>query len=283
MSKVLLGKEVADVINDDISQRVSALNEAGVNPALAIVRVGERPDDLSYERGIVKRAEKVGVRIVSVVLPADVDQPELEEAIRKVNEDSGIHGCLMFRPLPSHIDEDHVCSLLAPEKDVDAVSTAALAGVFADLKGAFAPSTAVACMKVLDHYGIELAGKNVVVIGRSLVVGKPVAMLLLARNATVTICHSKTQDLERASREADVVICATGRARAYGASYFREGQTVIDVGINVDKDGKLCGDVDYEAVEDLVAAITPVPRGVGSVTSAITLEHTVQAAERLLV
>lgn len=282
MSKILLGKEVADVLSDDVSRRVAVLNEAGIEPTLAVVRVGERPDDLSYERGVVKRAEKVGARIVSVVLPADADQSQLEDAIVRVNQDEGIHGCLMFRPLPSHIDEDRVCSLLAPEKDVDAVSAAALAGVFADLKGAFAPSTAAACMKVLDHYGIDVAGRKVAVVGRSLVVGKPVAMLLLARNATVTICHSKTDDLEGTVRDADIVICATGRARMFGPAFFREGQVVIDVGINVDEDGKLCGDVNYEAVEGIVGAITPVPRGVGSVTSAITPEHTVQAAERLL-
>ena len=283
MSKLLLGKPVADAMTEDLSQRVDALKAAGVTPVLAIVRVGERPDDLSYERGVTKRAQSVGVDVRPFVLDEDAGQQQLEAVIRQVNEDSSIHGCLMFRPLPAHLDEDAACALLAPEKDVDAVSPAALAGVFADLQGAFAPSTAVACMKVLDHYGIDPEGKKVAVIGRSLVIGKPVAMLLLARNATVTICHSRTRDLARTVREAEIVICATGRARAYGADFFREGQTVIDVGINVDAEGKLCGDVDFESVEDLVDAITPVPRGVGSVTSAVTVGHTVQAAERALV
>ena len=283
MSKLLLGKPVADAMTEDLAVRVDALKAAGVQPVLAIVRVGERPDDLSYERGVTKRAQSVGVDVRPFVLAEDASQQQLEAVIRQVNEDASIHGCLMFRPLPAHLDEDAACALLAPEKDVDASSPAALAGVFADLQGAFAPSTAVACMKVLDHYGIDPEGKKVAVIGRSLVIGKPVAMLLLARNATVTICHSRTRDLARTVREAEIVICATGRARAYGADFFREGQTVIDVGINVDAEGKLCGDVDFESVEDLVDAITPVPRGVGSVTSAVTVGHTVQAAERALV
>ena len=283
MSKLLLGKPVADAMTEDLALRVDALKAAGVTPVLAIVRVGERPDDLSYERGVTKRAQLVGVDVRPFVLAEDASQQQLEAVIRQVNEDASIHGCLMFRPLPAHLDEDAACALLTPEKDVDAISPAALAGVFADLQGAFAPSTAVACMKVLDYYGIDPAGKKVAVIGRSLVIGKPVAMLLLARNATVTICHSRTRDLAETVREAEIVICATGRARAYGADFFREGQTVIDVGINVDAEGKLCGDVDFESVEDLVDAITPVPRGVGSVTSAVTVGHTVQAAERALV
>ena len=283
MSKLLLGKPVADAMTEDLVVRVEALKAAGVQPVLAIVRVGERPDDLSYERGVTKRAQSVGVDVRPFVLAEDASQQQLEAVIRQVNEDSSIHGCLMFRPLPAHLDEDAACALLAPEKDVDAISPAALAGVFADRQGAFAPSTAVACMKVLDHYDIDPAGKKVVVIGRSLVIGKPVAMLLLARNATVTICHSRTRDLAETVREAEIVICATGRARAYGADFFREGQTVVDVGINVDAEGKLCGDVDFESVENLVDAITPVPRGVGSVTSAVTVDHTVQAAERALV
>ena len=283
MSKLLLGKPVADAMTEDLVVRVEALKAAGVQPVLAIVLVGERPDDLSYERGVTKRAQSVGVDVRPFVLAEDASQQQLEAVIRQVNEDSSIHGCLMFRPLPAHLDEDAACALLASEKDVDAISPAALAGVFADLQGAFAPSTAVACMKVLDHYDIDPAGKKVVVIGRSLVIGKPVAMLLLARNATVTICHSRTRNLVETVREAEIVICATGRARAYGADFFREGQTVVDVGINVDAEGKLCGDVDFESVENLVDAITPVPRGVGSVTSAVTVGHTVQAAERALV
>ena len=283
MSKLLLGKPVADAMTEDLVVRVEALKAAGVQPVLAIVRVGERPDDLSYERGVTKRAQSVGVDVRPFVLAEDASQQQLEAVIRQVNEDSSIHGCLMFRPLPAHLDEDAACALLASEKDVDAISPAALAGVFADLQGAFAPSTAVACMKVLDHYDIDPAGKKVVVIGRSLVIGKPLAMLLLARNATVTICHSRTRNLVETVREAEIVICATGRARAYGADFFREGQTVVDVGINVDAEGKLCGDVDFESVENLVDAITPVPRGVGSVTSAVTVGHTVQAAERALV
>lgn len=281
MSKLLSGKEVAAAMETDLSQRVQACVEKGIAPTLAVVRVGEQPGDLSYERGVTKRADAVGVRIESVVLPEDVSQEELAQAIQQINQDDSVHGCLMFRPLPKHLDEAAICDMLAVEKDVDGISSASMAAVFADSKDGFAPSTAAACVKILDHFGIDAEGKRVAVVGRSLVIGKPVAILLLARNATVTVCHSRTQNLPQVMQEADIVICATGRARAYGQDCFREGQTVLDVGINF-ADGKLCGDVDYDAVVDLVDAITPVPGGVGSVTSSITLEHTVEAAERLL-
>lgn len=188
----------------------------------------------------------------------------------------------MFRPLPSEMEDKLVCDELAMAKDIDGVSTASLGAVFTDAKEGFAPSTAEACVRALDFYDIPVEGKHVVVVGRSLVVGKPVAMLLLRRNASVTICHSRTEDLPKIMRTADIVICATGRARAFDASCFREGQTVLDVGINFDKDGNLCGDVDYESVEPVVDAITPVPGGLGSVTTSITMEHTVSAAEKTI-
>lgn len=282
MSKVLSGKEVAVSMESDLCSRVQACKDKGVVPTLAIVRVGAQSGDLSYERGVTKRAESIGVHIEPIVLSENASQDDLEAAIARVNDNPSIHGCLMFRPLPKHLDEVKICNMLKAEKDVDSISMESLAGVFADAKTGFAPSTAAACMKILDHYGIDVEGKRVAVVGRSLVIGKPVAMLLLARNATVTICHSKTQNLSQVMREADIVICATGRARAYGLDCFREGQTILDVGINFDDEGKLCGDVDYAEVSELVEAITPVPGGVGSVTSSTTLEHTVSAAERIV-
>ena len=281
MATLFSGKEVAAAMELDLSERVQACVRAGVQPTLAVLRVGENQNDLSYERGVMKRARAIGLSVAPFVFPEDVSQAELEEAITCINADDSIHGCLMFRPLPVHLNEAALCDMLAVEKDVDGISSASMAAVYSDAPWGFAPSTAAACIKILDHYGVELAGKRVVVLGRSLVVGKPVAMLALARNATPVICHSKTLDPAACTREADIVICATGRARAYGAEYFSAKQIVLDVGINF-MDGKLCGDADFESVEAVVGAITPVPGGVGSVTSSITLEHTVKAAERTL-
>ena len=280
MARKLAGKAVVEKMADDIKERIAALAERGVTPTLAIVRVGERPDDLSYERTALRRAEALGVAVRSVVLAADATEDELACAIERVNADASVHGCLLFRPLPKSMDEGRVCDMLAAEKDIDGISRTSLAGVFTDDPTVFPPSTAQSCLEVLDAYDIDVAGKHVVVIGRSLVVGKPVAMMLLGRHASVTICHSRTERLDEICRDADIVICATGRARAFGATYFRAGQTVLDVGINFDEAGKLCGDVDYEAVEPLVGAITPVPGGVGSVTTSVTMMHTVRAAER---
>lgn len=278
MTTRLAAKGVIDDIKKSTAALIEAANARGVAPTLAIVRVGERPDDLSYERMAVKRADEMGIAVKSVVLDAAVAEDELARVIESVNADNSIHGCLLFRPLPEGIDETRICNLLASEKDIDGISKASLAGVFTGEHGVFAPSTAQACLEIIDHYGIQLEGKHVVVVGRSLVVGKPLAMMLLARNASVTVCHSKTDDLASLTRLADIVVCATGRARAYGPEYFTAGQTVLDVGINFDAEGKLCGDVDFAAVEPVVGAITPVPGGVGSVTTLVTLAHTARAA-----
>lgn len=279
MARLLTGKEVVASMREDLTQRVEALRARGVVPALGIVRVGERSDDLSYERTAIKRAEGLGIDVKSFVLAADVPEEELASTIEKINADASIHGCLMFRPLPKHIDETRICDMLAPAKDIDGISKASLAGVFTDEPNGFPPATAQACLEMLDYYGIPVEGKHVVVVGRSLVIGKPVAMMLLGRNASVTLCHSKTEDLVYLMRLADIVICATGRAKAFGAVYFSPGQTVLDVGINFDDEGNLCGDVDFDAVEPFVGAITPVPGGLGSVTTSVTMHHVVAAAE----
>ncbi len=279
MAELLKGKPVVDAMAQDIAARVERLAQVGVVPTLAIVRVGERPDDLSYERTALKRADALGIAVRQIVLDEAVSQADLERAIMQVNNDATIHGCLLFRPLPTHLDETAVCNLLAPHKDIDGITNASLASVFTDAGVGFAPATAAAVIRLLDHYEVPLNGANVVVVGRSLVIGKPVAMLLLARHATVTMCHSRTADLARVMREADIVVCATGRARAYGEECFSAGQVVVDVGINFDAEGNLCGDVDLAAVEPVVGAITPVPGGIGSVTTSTTMAHVVEAAE----
>ncbi len=280
MADLLLGKPVADAMAADIVARAKALTTSGKQPTLAIVRVGERPDDLTYERSAMKRADACGIAVKQFVLPTDASTDDVLAAVATVNSDDSIHGCLLFRPLPEGIDEQAVCNALDPAKDIDGITRGSLATLLAGTGEGFAPCTAAACIDILDHYGINPQGKKAVVLGRSLVIGKPVALMLLARNATVTVCHSRTQDLASAVRDADIVVCATGRARAYGADLFAPGQTVLDVGINFDDEGNLCGDADFDAVESVVSAITPVPRGVGSVTTVAMLRNVVIAAER---
>ena len=278
MAVLLTGKEVSNAVKERVVDSVKTLAQSGVTPTLAILRVGERPDDLSYERSAIKVAATLGIEVRSIVLPADATQEQIEVAIDGINDDASIHGCLMFRPLPKGIDETALCNRLDARKDMDGIGLSSLAGIFAGTGQGYAPCTAQACIEICDYYNVPIQGKRVVVIGRSLVIGKPVSMLFLQRNATVTICHSRSENLAEITREADVVVCATGRAKAYDARYFSAGQTVIDVGINVDDQGNLCGDVDFDSVEPIVAAITPVPRGVGSVTTALLMEHVVKAA-----
>ena len=268
MALILKSKPVIDGMAVHIVPRVEEIKARGIEPTLAIVRVGKRPDDLSYERTAIKRATSLGIATRVFEMDEFVTQSELHSQIQCINQDASIHGCLLFRPLPDFMDEKQICDELHMQKDVDGISSASLGAVFTDSPEGFAPCTAVACEKILDHYQIPIEGKHVVVVGRSLVIGKPVAMLLLKRNASVTICHSKTDGLESIMRSAD------------GAECFKPGQVVLDVGINFDANGVLCGDVDYDEVEPIVAAITPVPGGIGSVTTSTTMEHTLIAAER---
>ena len=282
MAKQLLGKEVNAQLNERIKADVAALKEKGIEPTLGIIRVGEREDDLSYERGATKRCETLGVSYKKYVLPVEAAQEDVLRVIDEVNNDPQIHGVLLFRPLPKHLDEEKIINALAPEKDVDGITDGSLAGVFAGKALGYAPCTPSACMEIMDHYGIDPAGKKFVVIGRSLVVGKPAAMMLLKKNGTVTICHTKTQDMPSVVKEADIVIVAAGRAGVVGGEYLRAGQVVLDVGINMGPDGKLCGDVNYTEAEPIVDAITPVPGGVGSVTTSVLLAHVVDAAKKTL-
>ena len=282
MAEILKGAPVAKALTEANRERAEKLKEAGIEPALAIIRLGENPSDLSYERGAIKRAEKTGIRVVQHVLPKTASQEELLGEIEKINRDDSIHGVLMFRPLPGHIDEKAVCEALDPAKDMDGITSGSMAGVFMENGMGYPPCTASAVMEIFDYYGIELKGKKVTVFGRSLVIGKPVAMITMGRHATITVCHSRTsqEDFARAGREADIVIAALGRARMIGPEKLGRDQVIIDVGINVDEEGSLCGDVDFDKAEPLAKAITPVPAGVGSVTTAVLMKHVIQAAER---
>ncbi len=282
MARQLLGKEVTAALNERIKAQVAELQAKGVEPTLGIIRVGENPSDLSYERGATKRCETLGVKCEKIVLPVDVSQDELLKVIDDVNKNDKIHGVLLFRPLPKHLDQALIENALDPAKDVDCMTDGSMSGVFTGKKIGFPPCTPQACMEILDHYGIDCTGKKAVVIGRSLVVGKPAAMMLIKKNATVTVCHTRTVDMPSVAREADIVIVAAGRAGVVGADYVKEGQVIIDVGINMNAEGKLCGDVDYAAVEPIVDSITPVPGGVGSVTTSVLVGHVVEAAARTL-
>ncbi len=281
MARILRGKEVADALTARMQEQVEELKARGVTPTLCIFRVGERPDDLSYERGATKRAETAGVAVKKVVLPADVTQEAFDEAFRQVNEDDSIHGILLFRPLPGQLDNEKARQMLDPAKDIDGCTDLSLAGVFTNTKTGFPPCTAQAAMEILHHFNIPVSGKKAAVIGRSLVIGRPVAMMLMHENATVVNCHTRTADVPSITREADILIAASGRLHSVTADYTNPDQVVIDVGINWDEQkGGISGDVDFEKVEPHVAAITPVPGGVGGVTTCVLIGHVIEAARR---
>ena len=280
MATILEGKLVVAALNERVREEVVQLKARGINPALAIVRVGTKADDIAYERGASKRCETLGVEVISIVHDEDVSQDDLLATIHKINDDANIHGCLLLRPLPKHLDDNLIRNALDPAKDVDGITDGSLAGVFAGNTTGFPPCTPQACMEILDHFAVETTGKKAVVIGRSLVVGKPAAMMLIQKNATVTICHTRTVDMPAVCREGDIIIVAAGRAGLVGKDYFSPDQVVIDVGINFDENGKMCGDVNYPEAEPIVGAITPVPGGVGTVTTSVLVKHVVQAAER---
>lgn len=288
MAEVLKGGPVAAKITEELAARCEKLKARGITPELKLLRVGDKPQDLSYEKSIMKRCEKIGIAISSILYPGgcNVDMNEIlsrmREHVREINKNKSVHGCLMFRPAEYRDYEETVSAYLDPSKDVDCMTDSSLAGVFTGSGKGYAPCTAQACVELLDYYGVDLAGKNVAVIGRSLVIGRPVSMLLMRRNATVTICHSQTSNLPDIARNSDILIAAIGRAKFIGADYVSPGQVVVDVGINVDDGGKLCGDVDYDAVAPIVRAITPVPGGVGAITTAVLAKHIIESAEGVL-
>ena len=281
MAELLKGAAVAAAVTERLQPEVAALKARGVEPCLALVRVGERPDDVYYEKSAVKRCEKVGVTARCFTLPEHASTDEVLQVIEKINGDPAIHGCLVFRPLPPGVDDAAVRGALAAEKDVDGVTDGSLAGVITGAGKGFPPCTAQACMEILDHYGVDPCGQRVTVLGRSLVVGRPLALLLLHRNATVTVCHSRTgrDDIRRLSREADIVCACLGRAEMVDESFLSEGQIVLDVGFNPLPDGSVAGDVHFAAAEK-ARAVTPVPGGVGAVTTSVLVKHTVAAAAR---
>lgn len=280
MAADILGKEVSSALSGKIRQKVELLEQMGITPTLRIIRVGDNPGDLSYERGAGKRCAALGILVQNLVFPGDVSQAELLAAVRAANEDPSVHGVLLFRPLPAHLDREEIENALLPEKDVDGMTDLSMSGVFTGKEIGYPPCTAQACMEILDFCKEDLSGKRAVVIGRSNVIGKPVSMLLLRKHATVTVCHTRTRDLAAEARRADILVAAAGRAKMIGEEFVSPGQLILDVGINVDEDGSLCGDVDYEAVSGTVGRITPVPGGVGAVTTTVLALHVVQAALR---
>lgn len=282
MADILMkGAEVNAAMKERMVNRVDALKKKGVQPVINIVRIGNRSDDLAYERGARKRMESVGVEMKITELPEDISQADFVKAFRKVNEDKTVHGIMLFRPLPKHLDESEIASIINPIKDVDCMSPVNIAKVFMGDEGVFAPCTAKAVMEMLVHYEVDLSGKNVAIVGRSMVIGKPLAMLMLKKNATVTVCHTRTVDLAEKCRRADVVVAAAGRAGMITGDMISRGTVVVDVGININEEGKLCGDVEFESVEPQASYISPVPGGVGGVTSSVLASHVIKAAEIL--
>ena len=279
---LLSGKEVAEALKEQLKKEVEALKGKGVTPTLGIIRMGEEPGDLAYEKGAKKSAEEVGIAVNVFQLSREAPQDELIKTIQKVNGDKSVHGVLLFQPLPKQIDAFAARAALDPSKDMDGITDGSMAGIYSDSGKGFPPCTAESVIKILKHFKVELSGKNVVVLGRSTVIGKPVSMLLLKENATVTVCHSKTKDLQKRTQEADVVVVAMGRAWSVGKESFKAGQYVIDVGVNAKPNGEkgTCGDVRTEEVESIVAGVTPVPGGVGSVTNTNLLTHVVEAAKK---
>ena len=290
MAKRLLGKEVNEALVAALQTRTAALKDKGVVPTLGIIRLGENPSDLSYEKGATKRAEEVGVAVKNYILPETATKEEVLKVIDEVNADASVHGVLMFRPLPKHLkaDQDEICNRLAPCKDVDSMTHMSNAGVFEGQDLGYAPCTPAACMEILDHYGIDCKGKNAVVIGRSLVVGKPAAMMLMAKNATVTVCHTKTVNTAEICKNADIIVTAAGVLGSLTKDFVSEGQIVIDVSMNWNPEkitskgkGGMSGDCVFDEVEPIVGAITPGPGGVGAVTTTVLMKHVVEAAEKI--
>ncbi|MDO4803929.1 MAG: tetrahydrofolate dehydrogenase/cyclohydrolase catalytic domain-containing protein [Lachnospiraceae bacterium] len=273
MAQILSGKEVAAAITENTRQKADAMRAAGRPAHLRVIRVGDKKSDLAYEKGIRKRSEAAGVDLSVDALPEDATFEDVKRAIERANADWRVKGVLLFLPLPKALDEKKLVNFIAPEKDLDGATDISMLGVYKGTGAGFPPCTPEAVVRILDYYGIEISGKDVVIVGRSLVVGKPLAQMLIARNATVTTCHTKTVDLAKKTAGADILISAAGHRGTIRAEHVREGQVVIDVGINFDDTGKMTGDVEYEEVKNIVSAITPVPGGVGSVTNAVLLAH----------
>lgn len=272
----LRGKKVSDGIKEYVSKELETLSFV---PKLAIVRVGENPDDMSYERGATKKLKSFGLDVASYVFPQDISDEAFKKAFKDINKDDEVTGILLLKPLPRTINEKDIENMIDPKKDLDGISPINIAKVFAGDTSGFSPCTAEAVIEVLKAYDIELTGKRVTVVGRSMVVGKPVSMLLLKENATVTMTHTRTVNLKKTCSDAEIVIAAAGRAKMLNSDYCGQDAVMVDVGINVDDNGKLCGDVDYSTLDGKASAATPVPGGVGTVTTAVLAKHLIQAAK----
>lgn len=276
----LKGVLVSNAMADSLKIRIDNLKEKGIVPKLSVVRVGNNEEDVSYEKGIIKKFSSLKATVDVLELNADVTQENFEETIAHLNNDSSVHGILIFRPLPRHLSDERIKCIIIKDKDVDCIGRDNIARIFSGDTNAYPPCTAQAVMEIIDYYNIDLTGKKVVVVGRSMVIGKPLSMLMLNRNATVTICHTKTKNLSDECKTADVLIACAGSARMITKQFTNPSQVVIDVGINFENN-KLCGDVDFDNVAENVQAITPVPGGVGTVTTSVLLKHTIIGAERL--
>jgi len=278
----LRGKAVAESITASAVEKIKELKDKGVSPKLAVIRVGKKPDDLAYERGILKRFGDAGCDHEVFELDIACSQQELDDVFDRCNSDKNIHGILVFRPLPKNLSDEHMRKTIDPDKDIDAMGTVNQAALYGGDASAYAPCTAKAVMELIKFYDIPLTGKRVTVVGRSLVIGKPVALMLTNANATVTICHTKTVDLASELKRADIIVTAAGEAKMIKADMVGEGQIIIDVGVDSDEDGNMSGDVDYANVAQKAEKITPVPGGVGAVTTSILLSYTVEGARRAL-
>ena len=282
MAKLLKGSEAVEAKCKELRKKVKRLNNEGTEPALAIIRVGSDPDNMAYERGIIKRAEQLGIKVEHYTMDEDSSETTVIALIRRLNFDDDIHGVLLMRPLPEHMNDNRVRMALDPSKDLDGITDVSIAGVFAGTNRGFPPCTPSGCVELLNHYGIEISGKKAVIIGRSMVTGRPLAMMLMRKNATVTICHSHTspEDLIKYCKNADLIFVMVGQPKTLRIEHVRPGQVIVDIGINLDKDGKLCGDTDFDNIQPVVRAITPVPGGVGAMTSVMLMEHLITASVR---
>lgn len=277
MAELLKGAPVAGEIKEALKEELQNIPKA---LGLGLIRMGSNADDISYEKSITKQAGEIGIKTTTIEIPSDISVQDTKSLMEGLNNDSSLDGILIFRPMLNPEVEETIRRTLDPSKDVDGITSASMSKQYSGLGPGFNPCTAEACMRILEYYGVSLEGKEVVVIGRSQVIGKPLAMMMLGKNATVTICHSKSENLEQTVKQADIVVAAIGKDRFIDGKYLSEGQVVVDVGINFDHEGSLHGDVDFQVAKDIVKSITPVPGGVGSVTTALLFVHTLEASMR---
>jgi len=280
MNSLVTGKPAAEAIAIELKDEVEMLRAQGMAPHLTIIRVGAKPSDLAYERGAFSCLDSIGIKTDIVALSEKTPQSDLIECIKGLNDKTSTHGILLFRPFPHCYDEEILKQVIASEKDVDCFNPVNLVKIFEGDESGFAPCTPLAVMEMLKYYGISVNGKNVAVIGRSMVIGKPIAMMLLKENATVTICHSKTQNLPKIAAQADILVAAVGKARMVTPDYIKDGAVVIDVGINFDDDGKMCGDVDTEKCRSKCSLISAVPGGIGALTTTMLARNVIAACRR---